>query len=215
MGTRHPLPYIIASSVCSLMCEIMVGLARPAAYDAYIELTLFSFLIMLYANSAMFVFRFGQTVDSSFVRWMAHRRYGIGAAIAMVSTFSVGTLLPLNFLTISPDDVRSTARKTDAGLYEIIKSQPFFGMQLKQTGWLAVAVFFGATFLIASSVCIVGSALGCQYFVRFSSRHSHLSTRTLRLYRVLANVLVLDLALSVATILLPGTLSGIHSQRTF
>ncbi|KAH7693889.1 hypothetical protein AAVH_39072, partial [Aphelenchoides avenae] len=73
--------------------------------------------------------------------------------------------------------------------------------------WLVLFLFAGTTFVVVSCFCMVGSALGCQYFVRFSTRHSHLSARTLRLYYILANALVLELALSATTILVPGILA--------
>lgn len=68
--------------------------------------------------------------------------------------------------------------------------------------WVVLLLFVAAVFAIVACVALIGSAAGCQYFVRFT-QHSHLSERTRRLYRILANVLVLELALSAATFLVP------------
>lgn len=99
-------------------------------YNAYAGLALFSFIIMFYANTAMFVFRFGQTIDSAHVRWMSRPQYAVAIAVAIISTFSVGMLLPMSYMTISPDDVRSTSRQKDADMFELLKDKPFIGLQV-------------------------------------------------------------------------------------
>lgn len=78
---------------------------------------------------------------------------------------------------------------------------------------MTFAVVF-TCFVIVNVIALVGSALGCQYFARFR-QHTRLSVRTLRLYKILANALVLDLALTALTMLLPGLLAAVSFLAGF
>jgi hypothetical protein len=66
-------------------------------------------------------------------------------------------------------------------------------------------VLSGLSFFGIVAFAMVGSAVGCQYALHSSLRH-RLSERTLRLYRTLANTLVLDLLLTFVTIIIPGAI---------
>lgn len=61
-------------------------------------------------------------------------------------------------------------------------------------------LFFGPL-----GITMVGSAVGCQYAVRSSLRH-HLSEQTLRLSRILANTLALELLLSSVILGIPAVI---------
>lgn len=130
LGLGHPLPllpypYMLGGGILPALNFSQDG------YHGYAAALLISFIVMTYANAAMFVFRFGQTLDSGIVKWMTKPRYAVGIAAATILAISVGLLLPLNYLTISPDDVRVSARETDAILYDLIKDRPFVGIKVR------------------------------------------------------------------------------------
>ena len=80
--------------------------------------------------------------------------------------------------------------------------------------WFVLFAMVFACFVIATAFALIGSALGCQCLARFR-QHSRLSERTLRLYKILADALVLDLALTALTILLPGLLAAVSFLAGF
>lgn len=144
--------YLIVSSLASLFCELLMGLGRPlplfpyplmlaegllqhldppqSCYNVYGATILFSVVVMTYCNAAMFVFRFGQTTDSSWTKFMASPKWGFGIAAAIITVHSVGLVVPVNFLALSPDDVRRAVKDVDHAFYEIIKDRPFVAVEV-------------------------------------------------------------------------------------
>ncbi|KAH7718993.1 BTB/POZ domain-containing protein 3-like protein [Aphelenchoides avenae] len=217
--------YIIASSASSLICELLMGMLHPipltpyplvlaaggtfklvnpstTAFHMYINVIFISAFTMLYCNAAMFAFRFLQAVGSKRIRLMAQPKTGIAIAVVVISFFAAGFMIPLNFVWVSEVETMHYAEKWDADLFELIRDRPFVGLQVSLSWPFLILSAFIVVTLACASFVLMSSAVGCQYFVRSSSRPD-LSERTLRLYQVLANTLVIDLALNVLMFFLP------------
>lgn len=152
--TNRTFRYIIASSLGSLLFELLTGFGHPlplfpypfmrgggplqwlnfsqTGYIIYTEIIGCSAVVMVYSNASMFVFRYGQTVDSRRLKKLADPRFGFGFAAATISVVCVGTVLPLSYLwtTSSPDQILQETEALDPILYELIKDKPFLGLEV-------------------------------------------------------------------------------------
>ncbi|KAH7713174.1 hypothetical protein AAVH_19492 [Aphelenchoides avenae] len=150
----------------------------------------------------MFLFRLAQSIDSPKVKLLSDPKYGCGIAVSVTAAVSIVLILLFGFLWMSDEKIKSTIRNDDPALYAIIKDQPLSGFEIELN---ALFVLLLAVFGIFMGLCGAGmvvSAVRCQYFIR-SSHRPWLSERSLQLYRKLANILVLDLALFAVTTIVP------------
>ncbi|KAH7700239.1 hypothetical protein AAVH_32643, partial [Aphelenchoides avenae] len=220
--------YIIASSVGSLFCELLIGFGHPlplfpyplmlgggllpwlnlppTGNNAYAGTLGLSFVVMTYCNASMFAFRFGQTVDSRWIKIMAIPKYGFGLAVSFIGVLGVGMMLPMASSVAPVEDMRRLAKVADPTLYALIKDQPFIGLKkIEVNGWMFMSLVSGTLYFGPLTFVMIGSAVGCQYALHSSLRR-RLSDHTLRLYRILANTLVLELALAFVTLYIPGAI---------
>lgn len=144
--------YIIASSVGSLFCELLIGFGHPlplfpyplmlgggllpwlnlppTGNNVYAGTLGLSFVVMTYCNASMFAFRFGQTVDSRWIKIMAIPKYGFGLAVSFIGVLGVGMMLPMASSVAPVEDMRRLAKVADPTLYALIKDQPFIGLKV-------------------------------------------------------------------------------------
>lgn len=129
MGLGRPLPLFPYPLI--LIDGPLRYLDLPqASYNVYGGTILFAVVVMTYCNAAMFVFRFGQTTGSSWTKMMASPKWGFGIATAVITVHTAGLVVPVNFLAMSPDDVRRAVKDVDLVFYEIINDRPFVGMEV-------------------------------------------------------------------------------------
>ncbi|KAH7715593.1 7TM GPCR protein [Aphelenchoides avenae] len=177
----------------------------------YFNSSMICFLLLgnVYQTTSMFLFRYSQTVDNVLYRTLSNAKTFVAVHIGGIALLGSLTLLPVTTQWSSRGEMLESARNDSSELYAEMQRTSFLGLkETEENSYLfrlasASLVAIGVAFV----VIIAYSTYGCY---RHMTRHSaSFSVRTLKLYRVLLNALVIDMLACVLMVAVPMVASTV------
>lgn len=111
-----------------MVYEVLVAIARPVVVIEYVSGTIVvgfnipiateglrfaclcilfvALLSLVYCDTAKFVFRFGQTLNSDYVEYLSRPRHAVAIGVLCVALFGAATILPWQYGLVSEDIIR-------------------------------------------------------------------------------------------------------------
>ncbi|KAH7698805.1 hypothetical protein AAVH_34097, partial [Aphelenchoides avenae] len=199
----HPEP---AFPYSLILGRGLAGVFRPPDFVCHLYMDLFVLLIAagFYSTSVLFALRHSQTVDNWVYRMLSSVKWAVPFnAFAVVVGLGM-VVLPIHMQWESSEELMRFIKQTDTELYGRMSQVAFVGFKtFNWQGYLALyAAMAGAG---AIGVVDMWGTIGSYYYLR-QNRNS-LSDRTIALYRVLINVLVADMSLSLIIGFVPMALT--------
>ncbi|KAH7710556.1 hypothetical protein AAVH_22148 [Aphelenchoides avenae] len=156
--------YIIANSTCCALFEIVIALvhAEPVLshsfivgrgifdlfpdapeifYKFYADTFVFFFWCTVYTTTAMFVYRYSQTMDTLLYRRLLADHYGILWVMLVVAVLAGAFTVPMHFCWGSMEEVKRRMEVEDPVLYTRIKDNPMMVIEDSRDAASSLASF--------------------------------------------------------------------------
>lgn len=152
--------YVIACSVCTFIQELLIALAHPSfmfpnpavivtgmasllnisetGCHILLQAWVFAWITMIYINAAMFLFRYGQTVDNRALKLLGKPRYALTSAVLLLGLFGAGIIIPMQLSWVSEAVIKEAVYREDRQLFEMMEDKRVFGAEVRLSGRLCL-----------------------------------------------------------------------------